>query len=325
MALAEGFVEKDGGSGGGVEAFDVGGHGDVDASVGGMDDVFGEAGAFVADEESDGLAPVHLPGRERGGGFFVNAGGERVDAVEFELGEENGERHSGDDGEMERGASGGAEGFGRVGAGSAALTGGGSDGSGGPKSRGGAEDGADVAGILDAGENDEEGSAGTGGSGEEFIEREFAGLDECGDALGMFGIGDALEEAVGGAEDGEAGVWTADERGEALAVAFAGFAEEDGFDAAGGAESFFNEARAFDADGAVFRGKAAAEGDAKLLEPAVFAAGEEVGGIGGFGRRGHWRKVSKFAGGKAIGVEGYQRSDISDQEARERCPPTGPG
>jgi hypothetical protein len=297
LTLAEGFVEQDGGSGGGVEAFDVSGHGDVDAGVGGADDVFGEAGAFVAHEESDGLAPVHLPGGERGGGFLVNARGERVDAVEFELREENGERHSGDDGQMERGTRGGAEGFGRVGAGSAALTGGGSDGGGGAKSSGGAKDGADVAGILNASENHEERCAGTGGSGEEFIEREFSRLDKRGDALWMFGVGDALEETIGGAEDGEAGVWTADERGEALAVAFAGFAEEDGFDAADGAESFFNEARAFDADGAVFGGKAAAESDAKLLEPAVLAAGEEVGGVGGFGRRGHWRKISKSAGG----------------------------
>jgi len=61
LALAEGLVEEDGGSSGGVQAFHVGGHGDVDAGVGGMDDVFGEAGAFVADEESDRLAPIHLP------------------------------------------------------------------------------------------------------------------------------------------------------------------------------------------------------------------------------------------------------------------------
>jgi len=62
LALAEGFVEKDSGSGGGVEAFNVGSHGDVDAGVSGANNVFGEAGAFVADEEGDGLAPVHLPG-----------------------------------------------------------------------------------------------------------------------------------------------------------------------------------------------------------------------------------------------------------------------
>jgi len=318
LALAEGLVEENSGSGGGVEAFDVRSHGDVDAGVSGMDDVLREAGAFVADEESDGLTPVHLPGGERSGGFFADAGSERVDAVEFELREKNRERHSGDDREMQRGARGGAEGLGRVGAGGAALTGGGSDGSGGAKGSGGAQDGADVAGVLNAGENDEERSAGAGGRGEDFIEREFTGLDESGDALGMFGVGDAFKEAIGGAEDGEAGVRTADERGEAFAVAFAGFAEEDGLNAAGGAESFFDEACAFDADRTVFGGKAAAESDAKLLEPAVVAAGKEVGGDGGgFGSRGHCRKVSKSAGGKAMGVEGYQRADISDQEARK--------
>ena len=62
MALAEGFVEEDGGGGGGVEGFDVALHGDLDAGVGGVDDVLGEAGAFVADEEGDGLAPVEFPG-----------------------------------------------------------------------------------------------------------------------------------------------------------------------------------------------------------------------------------------------------------------------
>ena len=89
LALAEGFVEEDGGSGSGVEAFDVGGHGDVDAGVGGVNDVFGESSTFIADEEGDGLAPIHLPGGERAGRFFVNAGGKAVDAVEFELREKN--------------------------------------------------------------------------------------------------------------------------------------------------------------------------------------------------------------------------------------------
>jgi len=170
LPLAEGLVEEDGGSSGGVEAFNVGGHGDVDAGVGGMNDVFREAGAFIADEERDGLAPIHLPGRERAGGFTVNAGGEGVDAVELELRQKNGEGHSGDDGEMQGGARGGAERLGRVGAGGATLTGGGSDGGGGAKGGGSAQDGANVARILHAGENDEERSAGAGGSGEEFFE-----------------------------------------------------------------------------------------------------------------------------------------------------------
>ena len=49
LALAEGFVEEDGGGGGGVEGFDVALHGDLDAGVGGVDEVFGKACAFVAD------------------------------------------------------------------------------------------------------------------------------------------------------------------------------------------------------------------------------------------------------------------------------------
>jgi len=134
----------------------------------------------------------------------------------------------------------------------------------------------------------------------------------------MLSVGDAFEEAVGGAKDGEADVRAADERGEAFAMAFAGFAEEDGFDAARGAESFFDEAGTFDTDGAVIGGKTAAESDAELLEPAIIAAGEEVGGGGGIGGGGHGRKGSKCWGGNAIGVEGWQRSDISDQEEGKR-------
>ena len=181
------------------------------------------------------------------------------------------------------------------------------------KSGGGPQDRADIAGVLNTSENDDERSTRAGRSGKEFVKREFLGLDERGDALGMLGVGDAFEKAVGGPKHGEADIGAADEGGEALTVAFAGFAEENGFDAAGGPESFFNEARALDADGALFGGKAAAESDTELFEPAVFAAGKEVGCGGGFGRRGHWRKVNKFAGWKAIGVE------VSSDA--ETCPP----
>ena len=86
----------------------------------------------------------------------------------------------------------------------------------------------------------------------------------------MFGVGDAFEEAVGGAEDGEACIGAADERGQAFAVTLAGFAEKDGFDAAGRTQGFFDKAGAFDADGTVLGRQAAAESDAELLEPAVF-------------------------------------------------------
>src|SRR6266704_5267318 len=61
VALAGGFVEDDGGGSSGVEGLNAAGHGNADAGVGPALDFLGEAGAFVADEESDGLAPVDFP------------------------------------------------------------------------------------------------------------------------------------------------------------------------------------------------------------------------------------------------------------------------
>ena len=126
LALAEGFVEEDGGGSGCVEGFDVALHGDLDAGVGGVDDVLGEAGAFVADKEGDGLAPVEFPGGggSIGGIVFVDGGGDGGDAVEFELREQDSEGGSGYERKMECGACGGAESFWREGAGGAALSGG---------------------------------------------------------------------------------------------------------------------------------------------------------------------------------------------------------
>jgi len=168
LALAEGFVEEDGGGRGGVEGFDVALHGDLDAGVGGVNNVFGEAGSFVADEEGDRLAPIEFPGGggSVGGRVFVGACGDGGDGVEFELREEDSESGSGYERKMKSGACGGAEGFGREGTGGSALTRGGSDGSCGAESGGGAEDGADISGILDSGEDDDQGRAGAAGSGE---------------------------------------------------------------------------------------------------------------------------------------------------------------
>jgi len=76
--LAGGFVEEDCGGSGGVEGFDAGRHGDANAGVGAALDFFRETGAFVADEERYGLAPVHLPRGSLGlviCGWFLGAGG----------------------------------------------------------------------------------------------------------------------------------------------------------------------------------------------------------------------------------------------------------
>lgn len=102
-------------------------------------------------------------------------------------------------------------------------------------------------------------------------------MHESGDALGMFSVGDAFKKTVCGAEYREGDFGPIDEGSEALAVALAGFAEEDGLDAAAGMESLFDEADAFDADRAGFGGQAAAEGHAKGLEPAIVAARENRG------------------------------------------------
>jgi hypothetical protein len=48
-------------------------------------------------------------------------------------------------------------------------------------------------------------------------------------------------------------------------MALAGFAEEDGFDFAAGAQGFFDQAHAFYAHAAGLRGKSAAESEAELL------------------------------------------------------------
>src|SRR5207249_4527682 len=151
VALAGGFVEDDRSGSSGVEGLNAAGHRNVDADVGGALDFFGEAGAFVANKKSDGLAPVDFPGGEKRGvgsrwlvrlgmvktrrnaahggkssGLVVHARGEGVDASHFALRQKNGERHSGEDGEMEGRTGRGAERLRRIGAGGAADAGGGS-------------------------------------------------------------------------------------------------------------------------------------------------------------------------------------------------------
>ncbi len=90
----------------------------------------------------------------------------------------------------------------------------------------------------------------------------------------MLGIGDSFKEAVGGTKNGKGKFGTVNQRGEAHVVAFSGLAEEYGLDLTAGTESFFDQADAVDTDIAVTRGKSAAQGHAKELEPAIVAAGD---------------------------------------------------
>jgi len=118
--------------------------------------------------------------------------------------------------------------------------------------------------------------------------------------LRMFGVGEALEEAVSGAKNGEARLGAVDERREALVMALAGLAEEHGMDGASGEQSFLDEAGALDADEATLRGQAAVKSHAELFEPAIVAAGEErrfarrLGTASGFAGCSHSVEVNKF-------------------------------
>src|SRR6266852_2081701 len=310
VSLTGGFVKNDGGRGGGVQGLDAASHGNAEARVGAALDFFGEASAFVADEEGDRLAPVDFPGSEEGwcgiarrgrakarpyNFCAMGAGSESANARDFELREENRKGHAGEDREMQGSASGGAESLRRERVGGAADAGSGGGGAGCAKGGCCAQDGGDVAGVLDAGKNDKQGSASRKGSAHEIVEGSFAWMDQRGDALRMLGVGEALEEAVGGAQDGKSHFGAVDEGGESFMMALAGFAEEHGLNAASGTQCFFDEPDALDADEAAFRGKAAAESHAELLEPAIVAAAEERGRTFGsrvtsvFSWRSHYR------------------------------------
>jgi len=77
-------------------------------------------------------------------------------------------------------------------------------------------------------------------------------------------------------------------------MAAAGFGKKYSFDAAAGRERFFGETNAFDPDGAGLGGQTAAKGDAKFLEPAIFAAGDDrVCCAGGFAGGGHESEGSR--------------------------------
>jgi hypothetical protein len=111
----------------------------------------------------------------------------------------------------------------------------------------------------------------------------------------MFSVGEAFKQPVSGAEDGKSHLGSVDEGSEAFVVAFPGFTKEHGLNTASGTQRFFDKPSAFDADESAFGGKAAAESQPKLLQPAIVAAGKERGLTGGvsaargFSRGGHHR------------------------------------
>ena len=182
---------------------------------------------------------------------------------------------------MQSGSCGGAQSFRRERVRGSADAGRGGGGAGGAEGSGGAENGAHVTGVLDTGENDQEGSTRCGGCTDKVIESCLARFNKCGDTLRVLGIGETFEEAVCSFQSGKREFRPVNQGSETLVVAFTGFTEENGSDRATGAQSFLDETHALDADEAIFRGQTAAESHAELLEPAIVAAGEERGAIRG--------------------------------------------
>src|SRR5882672_10327798 len=133
---------------------------------------------------------------------------------------------------------GGAQSFRRKGAGGARLAGSGCNRARGTESRGSAQDCADIARVLHTRENHKKNGARGRRRLKQLIEGGRAWVDKCGDALRMFGVGKALEKAIGRVQGWKRYIRPADERRETFMVPFAGLAEEDRFNAAAGTKRF---------------------------------------------------------------------------------------
>jgi hypothetical protein len=250
--LAEGFVEEGGAGDGGVEGFY--GAGDADAVVSQGEGLGGEAGAFVADE--DGGVGGEGGGQEGDRVIGVGVGGVEDSSLLLELGSDLGEGCSGD-GEAEDGAGGGANDFGVPGV----------DGVGGEEELvstegfGGADEGAEVAGVLEAFEDEGDG-VGLGGGW-----REGWNEESCGDALGAGGFYGAREDVA--AED---------EGVVEVKGGLAAFAEEEGLEGEARAEGFGDEVFAFEAEEVAGLRGFAAEGGAEGFDAGVGLARDGRGG-----------------------------------------------
>src|SRR5205807_488660 len=175
---------------------------------------------------------------------------------------------------MQSSASGGAQSFRRERVRGAADAG--SSGGGAGRAKGGsrAQDRPNVSRILDASEHDQQGSAGKKRGAHEIIEGVLPRMNQRGDPLRAFRVGEALEETVRGTQDGKSHFGPVDEGRETLVMAFPEFAEEHSLNSASGAQRLLDETRALDADESAFSGQPAAQSHTELLEPAIVAARE---------------------------------------------------
>jgi hypothetical protein len=111
--LAGGFVEKDGGGVDDVEGIDARGHGDGDGAVAKVEERFGEAETFVAEEEATIVGNVRLMEPASVG---VRVGGEASHALRAQFQEGMAQVFGFHHWQFEHGAHGSAHGATQVGA-----------------------------------------------------------------------------------------------------------------------------------------------------------------------------------------------------------------
>lgn len=238
--MAAGLIQQDTRSEGGVEGFDVLGG---DADRGGVAFVVGgDAAAFVADKDGGRVVEGDLVDTFFGAGV----GGIERELAGFDFSEEGVPIGEGE-GETEEGAGGGAEGFGVPGIGGTFEE----DDAGGAEGFSGADDGAGVAGVLDAVEGDGESLAFEDAGEGLFVERE-----EGDEALAVFDGGDL-------GEDGVVDEVAVDGRVQLLRGLFGG---DDGADVGAGAAGFVVQMEAFGDGETVVGAGAALDGFADAFE-----------------------------------------------------------
>jgi hypothetical protein len=236
LALARGFIEENAGGDGGVEALNRAGAGDGDGGIGLGGEIRREAATFVADEQGRGAGEIG----ERGGLRVARRGGEDL----YARGAETTETISGSGGEhgnAEDAAGRGADGLGVPG----------TDGAGEDEDAGdaegfsGAKNGAEIAGVLEAGEEKQQRRG-----AEERRPGERGRVDERGDRLRSFSGEGQVEELARQEQDfGFCG-----ER-EGVEQALGALRGKDAFDAEAGAEGFSQQVGAFDSDQGVRTGE----------------------------------------------------------------------
>lgn len=244
--MTAGLIEQDSGCEGSVEGFDAlswDGDGRGEGEVG-----IGDAAAFVADEYGGGLVQRDLADAQFGsGGGGVEGDVTGLDGLKELVPIESG------DGKAEERAGGGAERFGIPG-GDGALQ---KKDAGGAEGFGGTDDGAGVAGVLQAIEGDGEGI-----SCEEVGGGLFVDAEEREDALGGFDGGDLVER--GFVDEVEAGDGV-----ELFGGAGRG---DDGADGGAGAAGFFVEMEALGDGEAIVGAGTALDGLADGFEKRVVNA-----------------------------------------------------